>query len=152
MSERSGLHADWDIVSVAWLPESGWEPRGPQIRFCPPIEQCYCAPPIFIPYHLQLPDCRAFPFSPSVRLFVLGLPGEPLPVSLEGACQVCKLSGHSEGPPAPGKVALGGQVHCSEPGKPWTWARLIGRDIIPPGHLLPAVLPMSTGQADLAAQ
>lgn len=57
MSEWSGLHADGDIVSVAWLPEFGWD------SILPPNRAVLLSPPIFIPHHLQLPGCRAFPFS-----------------------------------------------------------------------------------------
>lgn len=109
MTEQSGVCADGGAVSEVRLSESGCEPGGPGLH-CAHQQSSGVEPACFyatwgFPSHHPLSS-------------LLGLPGEPAPVPLEGARQVYKLSGPSEGPQAPDKMALGGQAHRPKPGKP----------------------------------
>lgn len=92
MTEQGGVCADGDIVSVVWLSELEWEPNGPGLNVAQ--QQSSGMEPTCFSHHIGVP------FSSPSEALALGLPGEPAPVSLEGACQLYKLSGPSEGPQA----------------------------------------------------
>lgn len=65
--------SDGDIVSVPGFLSLGGSHVAPRFNFAP-IRAVLLSPPIFIPHHLQLPGCRAFPFSSSCKALCIRTP------------------------------------------------------------------------------